>query len=177
MFEGHHDRGWTMATLKESVEERRRHMEADPSTARAALSVACELGDRYQAEVNVGRHTISVDEPRSLGGDGTAPAPVGYAMAALASCEALSFRTWSEVLDIPFDSLRVVVSGDIDMAGVFGVGGATTTGFGRLDVEVSITGGESGDRYEELCRAVGAHSPVLELVRGTTPVSRTIDAG
>lgn len=77
-----------MASLKQSIEAHRQALAEEPQRAPFTLTVECDLAEGYQAEVVVGRHPVKVDEPRAMGGTGTAPAPVAYAMVASGSCEA-----------------------------------------------------------------------------------------
>lgn len=77
------------------------------------VSVSCAGLGGTQAEATIGRHTVHFDEPRSFGGGSTAPTPVGYLVAAVGSCSVIGLSYWSDILQIPYESVEVVVDGDI----------------------------------------------------------------
>src|SRR6516162_1826890 len=45
-----------------------------------------------------GGHKFTVDEPEALGGSNVAANPVEYALAALGSCQAITYRVWAAQL-------------------------------------------------------------------------------
>ena len=138
------------------------------------VPVQCELVGRTAVRISLDPEVVRADEPRVLGGGGTAPTPSQYALAALGSCTAVTFAYWSEKLRIPIDLLRVQVQGDIDLRGFVGLADGVRPGFGRIRMMVTVSGPESAERYEELKRAVDRYSPVLDLVANPVPVQSTI---
>ena len=86
-----------------------------------------------------------------------------YALASLGSCQAITYQFWAEQLGIGFDTLSVRVEGDLDIRGFFGFDDSVRPGFSAVRLEVTVTGPESPERYEELAAAVDEHCPVLDL--------------
>src|SRR5262249_49715529 len=127
--------------------------------------------------MRTGTHTFTVDEPAKLGGGGTAPNPVQYALASLGSCQAITYRFWAEHLGISLDKLTVRVEGDLDIRGFFGFNDRVRPGFSAVRVQVGITGPERPERYQELAAAVEEHCPVLDLFRNPVPADRTLAVG
>jgi uncharacterized OsmC-like protein len=129
-----------------------------------------------EVDVKTGTHTVKVDEPAALGGGDVAANPVQFALVSLGSCQAITYRFWAEQLGIAFDSLTVRLEGDLDLRGFFGFDESVRPGFTAVRVDVSITGPESDERYQELGAAVDAHCPVLDLFSNPVPVTRTLNA-
>ena len=96
-----------------------------------------------EVEVRTATHAFTVDEPPALGGGGTAPNPVEYALASLGSCQAITYRFWAEHLGVAFDKLTVTVEGDLDIRRFLGVDESVRPGFSAVRVRVGITGPES----------------------------------
>ena len=119
-------------------------------------------------------HTIDVDEPEVLGGANAHANPVEYALASLASCQAITYRFWAAKLGIELDGVEVAVEGDIDLHGFFGLDQTTRAGFNGITLDVTPIGPESAERYRELADAVDAHCPVLDLFSNPTPVERRL---
>ncbi len=50
----------------------------------------------YLHRIRAGHFDLSTDEPKALGGQGAAPAPFDYYLAALAACTAITLRMYAE---------------------------------------------------------------------------------
>lgn len=156
--------------IKQIIEETREAVTEDREAGRAAFATASDLTGLVEVEVAIGDHTIRVDEPEGLGGGGTAPNPVEYALASLGSCQAITYRVWAEKLGIRIDRVRVRVDGDLDVRGFFGFDREVRPGFESVRVEVDVEGPEDAEVYEELFRAVNDHCPVLDIFQNPVPV-------
>jgi uncharacterized OsmC-like protein len=151
---------------------------ADPKNAHAVFRASHDLVGVTEVTSQVGSgHRFTVDEPESLGGGNVAPNPVEYALAALGSCQAITYQFWAAHLGIALDAVHVEVEGDLDIRGFFGIDGTVRPGFGSVRLQVQLSGPESSARYEELAEAVDAHCPVLDLFANPVPVQRELTIG
>lgn len=166
-----------LGDLAHAVETYREWLDDDLHRGEVTLSVSCEWMGGTEVAVEVGRHTVRVDEPRKLGGGGTAPNPVGYLMAALGSCAVIGLSYWSDILGIPFDSVEVVVGGDIHPGGAFALGDGISPSFSELRMDIRVSGSEPSDRYEKLVAKMNSHSPLLDILEKPVPVSTTVMVG
>lgn len=119
-------------------------------------------------------HTIEVDEPDVLAGGNAHANPVEYALASLASCQAITYRFWAAKLGIALDGLEIAAEGDLDLHGFFGLSSDARPGFTAIRLDVTPIGPETPERYRELADAVDEHCPVLDLFRNPTPVERRL---
>ena len=161
-------------TLSTVIADTRQAVTDDPVAGQVLFSAEGTLTGVTEVEVRTATHAFTVDEPPSLGGGGSAPNPVEYALASLGSCQAITYRFWAEHLGVAFDKLTVTVEGDLDIRGFLGVDDDVRAGFSAVRVEVGITGPETPERYQQLAAAVDEHCPVLDLFRNSVPVDRTI---
>jgi len=53
-------------------------------------------GTDYLHRIRAGHFDLSSDEPKALGGQGAAPAPFDYYLAALAACTAITLRMYAQ---------------------------------------------------------------------------------
>lgn len=164
-----------MGELTEALESYREWLDEDERRAQVTLTVPCELVRGVEVEAEVGRHLVKVDEPRRLGGGGTAPNPVSYALVALGSCSAIGLGYWSDRLGIGFDSIRIVVEGDLDVRGNLAFQEGVKASFSSVRIEIHIVGSERAERYDELAQTVNAYSPLLELFTTEIPVTTTLE--
>ena len=159
----------SLATVIETIGET---VATEPERAHVVLRVSGSLVGPLQFDMKSGRHTITADEPSSFGGENTGPSPTQYALAALASCQAITYRYWAAKEGIALDAIDVEVEGDFDMRGLFGLPGAGPTGFTAIRVHVTPHGPETAARYRALAKTVDEHCPILDLFRAETPVER-----
>lgn len=142
----------------------------NPGSAAAVFTAVGHGTGRVSSTIQLGKYAVAADEPAALGDD-AAPNPVEYALAALLSCQLVTYRVWAVKLGIDLEEVDLSVNGDIDLRGFFGVDDQTRPGFGQVRVKAHLTGPESPERYAELQEAVDAHCPVLDLLRHPTPVT------
>jgi len=72
-----------------------RRRENDAMSGQFHASVV-STGTNYLHDIRAGHFDLKTDEPKALGGQGAAPAPFDYYLAALASCTAITLRMYAE---------------------------------------------------------------------------------
>lgn len=134
-------------------------------------------GTATEVSVQASSHRFTIDEPASLGGTDKGATPVEHLLAALGSCQVITFQVWAEKLGIKLDGVDIALTGEIDLRGFFGQAEGVRPGFQSIDVSVQLSGPESPERYAELTRAVEEHCPVLDGLGNTVPVRTTYAIG
>lgn len=104
--------------------------------------------DRFAVEV--GAHTLTVDQPVSAGGQGTAPTPTELFVASLASCVAHYARRYLARHDLPTDGLTVTATSTM-------VSGPSRVG--AITVALTVSEQVPPDRRDALL-AVASHCTV-----------------
>jgi uncharacterized OsmC-like protein len=148
---------------------------SDTASAQVVFRASATAHDAVASTVGLGQHSVEVDEPPPLGGEGKAPNPVEYYLAALLSCQIVTWRIWAEKLGIVVDEITAHAEGDLDVQGFFGFDDAVRPGFTDVRLVVKVTGPETPQRYRELQEAVDAHCPVVDLTRNATPVTTKVE--
>lgn len=108
---------------------------------------------RHEIDVN-GRHTITTDEPESLGGTDAGPAPHELLAATLASCVSTMIVLYAQRKEWDLGDVRVDVEYNADVTPR------------RVEVAVHLPDGLTTDQTERLTR-----------VADTCPVRRALEAG
>lgn len=124
-----------------------------------------------RSDVHIRDFEVAVDEPPTLGGADTAPNPVEYALAALATCQEITYRLHADHLGIPLDAVAVSLEGDIDLRGFFAVDETVRPGFQAIRGTVTLDSPASPEELERLKAHVDAHCPVLDLLSNPTPLA------
>jgi uncharacterized OsmC-like protein len=161
-------------TVRAAVEAVRRSLEDDPARAVARLRTDAQLVGETEVTVRIGAHQVTVDEPKSVGGTGVGANPIQLALAALGSCQAITYRYWAEILGLRLDGVSVRVEGDVDVRGFFGFDPEANRGVAGVQCVVTLEGPEDPSRYRELTAAVDAHCPVLDIFSRPVPVERHV---
>lgn len=161
----------------EVVENTRTGLAAAPTggtTAKYRVESRQEAGLR--SVVHIRDFEVPVDEPVTIAGTDTAPSPVELALAALASCQEITYRLHADYLGIPLDGVAVSLEGDLDLRGFFGVGEGIRPGFTAIRGTVTLTSPAHPAELERLKAHVDRHCPVLDLLSNETPLTLDLRA-
>ena len=85
----------------------------------ARFDVSSQGKNGLHREVKIRDFSVEVDEPPALGGQDKAPNPVEYALAALATCQEITYRLHADALGIPLRDVSVRLEGELDLRGFF----------------------------------------------------------
>src|SRR4051812_26410474 len=160
-------------SVTEAIAANEQAIHGDAANARVVFRTEGALAGPTYVKLTSREHSIEVDEPGVLAGGDAHANPVEYALASLASCQAITYRFWAAKLGIQLDGLEVAAEGDLDLHGFFGLDG-TRPGFTKIRLDVTPLGPEPPERYRELADAVDAHCPVLDLFANPTAVERRL---
>jgi putative redox protein len=76
--------------------------------------VSAQWQGGYRVSVTAGPFDIRVDEPETVGGDGTGPQPTDLLLASVASCFVLALVYSARKREVPLASVSVGVTGTYD---------------------------------------------------------------
>ncbi len=68
------------------------------------------LTGRYVQTARTGRHALTVDEPKAVGGNDAGPGPYEYLLIGLGACTAMTLRMYAEMNNLPLERVRVRLS-------------------------------------------------------------------
>lgn len=150
---------------------------ADASNAHLTYKVSGEGEGAVASVIRAGKHSFLVDEPGALAGDDFAASPVEFALGALISCQIVVYRLYANALGIRVDDIDIQAEGDLDARRLFGIDESVRAGFTEVRLDITLTGPESSERYQQLRDVVDAHCPVLDLFANATPVKVSVSKG
>lgn len=160
----------TSFVYRQLVHETAAALTSAPDAAVATFRAESRQEEGLRSRVSTRSFTVHVDEPPALGGTDTAPNPVEYALAALATCQEITYRLHADALGIQLDGVSVTVEGDIDLRGFFAVDPAIRPGFRAIRGTVTLDSPAGESELTRLKAHVDAHCPVLDLLSNSTPV-------
>ena len=145
----------------------------EPQIIRPEVRTTLVTGTPTEVTVQAGAHRFTIDEPAGLGGTDKGANPVEHLLAALGACQVITFQVWAGKLGIAVEEIDIVLTGELDLRGFFGIDPAVRPGFSSIDVAVQLSGPETEERYRELVEAVERHCPVLDGLGNQVPVRAT----
>ena len=157
-------------TLKTIIEATQAQFRAEPGSAIAHFQSSSCLQNGLQTRAQMRQHEILVDEPPALGGADSGPNPVELVLAALGTCQEITYRAYATAMGIPLDGVSVELDGEIDLKGFFAVDPAARPGYRRITGKVTLVSTAPEEQLQNLRNAVNAHCPVLDMLTSPVPV-------
>ena len=156
--------------LKQVFTDNHSTLKAHPEQAVATFAVESRGHAGLHRRVSIRDFSIDVDEPPGLGGTDRAANPAEYALAALATCQEITYRLHAAALGIPLEDVSVSLEGDVDLRGFFAAKEGIRPGFQEIRGRVRFDSTASPEDLQRLKEVVDAHCPVLDLFRHATAV-------
>jgi putative redox protein len=111
--------------------------------------------ENYLMEIKTTKHTVMVDEPKSIGGADQYPNPAQYVLSALASCTAITIKMYAYNKGWDVGNINV----DVKMKDVISTGKPTKTIVKAVQFENPLE-----DEQIELLLTIGSKCPVSKLL-------------
>lgn len=159
-----------MSQIRDAVAAARSYLTEHPEEARYRDSHArARLSDGLRVETEgPGGERLVTDMPRGIGGGASMPSPGWYFRAAAASCVAslIGIRAAMVGLELPADTVSVIVDSESDDRGILGLDDSIDAGALSLRVSVSVAA-PAVDRavFADVVRWAVDHCPVTDTVR------------
>lgn len=131
--------------------------------------MASETGaSPFSVRIEMGDHTLTGDEPVSLGGGGLGPNPFDLMTAALAECTAMTVRWYARQLGWPLEQVEVVV----DHSRTARVGAAPPVDV--FDKTIFIRGDLLSIEQRERLMDVAGKCPIQRLLEGSPGINTRV---
>src|SRR6476659_4658724 len=163
-------RGETMA-LRDVILATQADLGANADHAIATFSADSRQVEGLRSETKIRQFSLTIDEPPNLGGTDTGPNPVELVLAALATCQEITYRAYATALGIPLESVSVKLEGALDLRGFFAVKDGVRAGFNDVRGTVQLKSSAPEAELAKLKEVVDAHCPVLDILRDPVPVN------
>jgi uncharacterized OsmC-like protein len=162
--------------LKDIIVATQADLRANADHAVAVFSADSRQIEGLRSETKIRQFSVTVDEPPSLGGTDAGPNPVELVLAALATCQEITYRAYATALGIPLDGVAVKLEGTLDLRGFFAVKDGVRAGFSEVRGTVELKSSASAADLAKLKDVVDAHCPVLDILRAPVPVDIALKA-
>ena len=153
--------------LKETISNLQKDFTANPKNAVVQYESNSILKEGLQSVVTLREHKLVVDEPKSFGGKDEGPSPVELILAALATCQEITYKAFATAAGINIESVSVKLKGELDLQGFLALNKNTRPGFQSISGTVDI---KSSAEIDKLIDTVNTHCPVLDILSKGVPI-------
>jgi len=131
--------------IKTALDRARKAIELRPGLAFGTMKSSLRLEEGLKCSYTNGDWHLEIDEPESVGGDGSAPMPGTYGLAALSGCVAMSIKNLAILAGLTVDAVNLDIEADYDDHSMFEFKPIPPAGFTafRLKIEVESNAPES----------------------------------
>jgi putative redox protein len=161
--------------LKDIIVATQADLLANAHHAVATFAADSRQVEGLRSETKIRQFSVIVDEPPDLGGTDTGPNPVELVLAALATCQEITYRAYATALGIPLESVSVRLEGTLDLRGFFAVKDDVRAGFNDVRGVVNLKSSAPAADLAKLKDVVDAHCPVLDILRAPVPVDLKLE--
>src|SRR6202047_244201 len=162
-------------SLKDIIVATQADLRANADHAIATFAADSRQVEGLRSETKIRQFSVTVDEPPTLGGTDTGPNPVELVLAALATCQEITYRGHATALGIPLESVSVKLEGTLDLRGFFAVKDGVRAGFSDVHGVVSLKSSAPAAELAKLKDVGDAHCPVLDILRAPVAVDLRLE--
>lgn len=140
-------------------------IKANPKAAKVVFKADTKLVEDVQCSAQVrDLPSIIIDELPTLGGKNSGANPAELLLVALGTCQEIMYSTYASMMGINLDSVKVILKGNIDLKGMFGLDEKTPSGYNKIIFETDIVSNADEETLIDLIHAVEEHCPVMDTI-------------
>ena len=156
--------------LKETIGKLQKDFTENPEKAVLDYTSFSTLKEGLQSKAKLRNHKLVIDEPTSFGGKDEGASPVELVLAALGSCQEITYKAFATALGIDLKSVSVNLKGILDLKGFLAIDNNVRPGFKNIEGLVNIESSAPKAEIDKLIEVVNAHCPVLDILQNKVPV-------
>ena len=163
----------SQAALKEALSKTVKGIQDNPVMSRVVFEAQTALVEGVRCSGNVRNFSaITVDEPPELGGGDKGANPVELLLVSLGTCQEIMYAALASAMDIPLDSVRIELKGNMNFLGLMGMGeGKIPPGFQDISYETHLQSTADEKTLQMLVDAVETQCPILDTLVRSIKVS------
>ncbi|MHA1378332.1 MAG: OsmC family protein [Candidatus Helarchaeota archaeon] len=147
----------------------------NPKLARLSQKAKIKKIGPFQSEIKIGKNKIILDEDAAIGGANAGPNPSSTLLGAIGGCMIATIEAWSQILDVPYDSVEIRIKGDLDLRGMLGIDEKIKPEYQNIDIKVSVKSGADEAKVKELIETAEQYCPVSNSVKNPVTINMTVN--
>lgn len=119
-------------------------------------NVTVNIGtEKYKTEVIIGKHTLQVDEPETVGGKDLGPTPVDLLLSSLGTCKAITMRMYADQKNWNLEKIEIDLSLEVIKN--------NPTQYTQIEVQINLIG-DLDEQQKERILKVGNKCPIHKIM-------------
>lgn len=118
----------------------------------------------FRADISTRHHRLTVDEPESVGGTDAGPTPYEYLLIAIASCTAMTLRSYANRKSWPLESAAVFVRHNRSYKEDCENCETQTVGIGRVERRIEMEGPLTDEQRARLLE-IADRCPIKQTIK------------
>lgn len=132
------------------------------------VSVHANMADGFAIAADIDGHKVMIDQPESAKGSGTGPTPLQMMLFAVGGCIGTIGRIAAFQQKITLRSMKIMVEGDYNPAGLMGKPTDDRVGFSQIRISATIDADMTDEEKQQFLDDVCARCPLHDnLLNGT----------
>ena len=140
----------TDSEIRNTLARVRKAIELRPSTAYGTMKSSTRLEDGLRCISTCGDWKIEIDEPESVGGEGSAPSPGVYALAAVSACLSMCIKNFALLDGLEIGAINVDIEADYDEHNAYDLKPVPPAGYTGFRIDIEIESGAPEDKLREI---------------------------
>lgn len=117
-----------------------------------------------QSIIKAGNHTITIDEPETMGGKDTGADPLASFLSSLAGCENVIANFVAKEIEFDLQGMEFDITGILDSRGLMGVPNVRPY-FEKIKINAKVHTSETQDRINQLQKTTDERCPVYTTLK------------
>ncbi len=161
--------------LKSGVQEMISNLRTltDPQQSLATTTARVRLIGPQSSEAKIKDFTVISDEPNSVDGKDTAPAPSAYFIASIGFAENVILARQAALANVDFDACEAIVTGHWNRKGLYEIDGEDPS-FKDILIETRVTTNAPAEKVADLVRLTDRRNPVTATLNKAVKVTRKL---
>lgn len=143
------------------------HVQGKPEAGKTVWKASTHWIGGLQSQAQIRDFTVTMDEPKALGGSNTGPNMVEMVLGAYGCCLTTGYAANAALRGIKLDDIQIDLEGDLDLNGFFGLQDPEQCWPGYTNVRAKvhlISDSATPEQLQELHNAVIKTSPVGSIL-------------
>ncbi len=115
--------------------------------------------------------TFDTDHPALFASEDVGPTPLEFVLVGLAGCLTAGIASVAQNREIQLNSVKAIVTGDMDLQGVLGIDSDVRNGFDKITVTYDIDADATREEIEALVAQSQKRSAVFDAIANPTDVN------
>lgn len=163
--------------LKTTLERNEKAIRQRPSIGQGVATTKVRIRSGVTCDVEDGDWKLVADQSPGEGGAGLGPDPGVFGRAALGTCLAIGYMEWAARLEVPIDSVEVVVEAGYDARGMYAIDESVSPGWTSLKYTVHIESSADESRIQQVIEQADRVSPLLDDFARPLQIERVVKIG